>query len=380
VHETADAVVIGGGSVGCSVAYNLARGGVKKVVILEKGYLNAGSTGRCAAGIRQQWGTRINCLMGMGSVERFKRFSEEVWPESIDFRQSGYLLLGHTESEARQLSMNVQLQRSLGIPVEVLTGCDAGAIVPFLNTTDVSLATFCPEDGFVDPFKVTLFYAKAATHLGATLRRFTEVTSITSQGGRVRSVKTNNVVIDTPVVVNATEAYAASLGALAGLNHPVKPERHQILVTEQVEPLLGPMVMSFYHKSYCQQSPNGSFLMGFGNPCEPAGINYKSSLDFVTSMARKAVQLMPLLGSLRVVRQWAGHYGISPDGQPIIGPSPRLRGYYTALGCGKGFMFSPMIGEIVSQMVVGEETTLPAKTMSEERFAKGELIMEPAVV
>lgn len=167
---------------------------------------------------------------------------------------------------------------------------------------------------------------------------------------------------------------------MLGLEHPVEPERHQAMITEPLDRVVEPMVMSFNHTSYFQQVPHGGFLMGYGMPNEPKKINYKHDWLFLEEMAKKITEQMPVTQELRVIRQWAGHYGISPDGQPILGPVPEIEGYYLALGCGKGFMLAPMIGQLTAEYLVGEETSLPIDILSIERFAKGELINEPSVV
>jgi sarcosine oxidase subunit beta len=120
--------------------------------------------------------------------------------------------------------------------------------------------------------------------------------------------------------------------------------------------------------------------MGFGHPHEAKRINYTNDPEFMEEMAKKIIFQLPILKDVRVVRQWAGHYGVSPDAQPVLGPVPEVDGYYLALGCGKGFMLAPMIGKLISEYVAGEKTSLPIDILSIERFDKGELIHEPAVV
>lgn len=381
MSESADAVIIGGGAIGCSVAFNLAYRGLGKVILLEREYLTAGSTGRCGAGIRQQWGTEINCLLARRSCQIFSTLPDLLKTDfDIEFRQSGYLLLAYEEPEADLLRGNVGLQQSLGIPSYLLSPEDAVDLVPELNANGVLLASFCQEDGHVNPFRVTFAYAEAASNLGAFIRTFCPAIKIESRGGCVYSVITPHGRIYTPVVINAAGPLAAEVGRLAGLTHPVEPERHQILVTEPLEPIMGPMIVSLHHKVYCQQVPHGGFLMGLGNPQEPKGINFSSSWDFLLTMARNIVNMLPILRSVCVVRQWAGHYGVSPDSQPIVGESDELGGYFLALGCGKGFMLSPVIGELVASLIVGDHTELPVEKLHERRFESGQLIVEPAVV
>lgn len=380
MRKSADVVVIGGGSVGCSVAYNLAKKGIKNVVLLEKSYLTSGSTGRCGAGIRQQWGTEMNCLISRGSAHIFKNLSEELEAEDIEFRESGYLLITYEEQQAKMLKNNLKLQHSLGIPSKMLTPEEAKEIVPYLNTEGMVAAFFCQEDGHINPFKTTFAYANAAKRLGVEINTYTTVTGVVTEGRQVKGVITDKGTIVTNIIVNAAGSWAKQIGQMLGLSHPVEPERHQILITEPMEPLIGPMVMSFHHGSYCQQVPHGGFIMGYGHPHEPKGFNFKHSWDFLEEMARKITDQLPVLKDLRVVRQWAGHYEISPDGQPILGSVPEVDGYYLALGCGKAFMLSPMIGQLTAEYLAGEETSLPIDILSIERFARGELIIEPAVV
>lgn len=380
MYKHADVVVIGGGAIGCSVAYYLAKQGYKNIVLLEQRYLTSGSTGRCGAGIRQQWGTEMNCLLSRGSAEIYKTLGEETGYGDIEFRQSGYLLITYQEKQASMLAKNMTLQHTLGIPSQKLTPTEAKDMVPYLNTEEMVAAFFCAEDGHINPFKATFAYAEAAQRLGVEINTYTNVTDIIAQHGKVSAVVTDKGTIKTNKVVNATGAFAKFIGEMLGLSHPVEPERHQILITEPMEAMLGPMVMSFHHGSYCQQVPHGGFLMGYGNPQEPKGVNYKHDWVFLEEMARKIVQQMPILKDLRVVRQWAGHYGVSPDAQPIIGDVPEVEGYYLALGCGKGFMLAPMIGKLTSEIMAGVQPSLPVDILNIRRFAKGELINEPAVV
>jgi len=380
MRNSADVVIIGGGIIGCSVAYNLAKKGFKNIVLLEKGFLTRGATGRCAAGIRQQWGTEMNCLLSQGSARIFATLGEETGYGDIEFRQSGYLLITYEEHEAKMLEKNMLLQHKLGIPSRKLTPAQAKEIVPYLNTEGMVAAFFCQEDGHINPFKATFAYAQAAKRLGVEINTYTKVTDLQVENGRINAVVTDKGTIRTDKVINATGAYAKFLSGMLGLSHPIEPERHQILITEPMEPMLGPMVMSFHHGSYCQQVPHGGFIMGYGDREEPKGLNYKHSWVFLDEMARKITHQMPILKDLRVIRQWAGHYGISPDGQPIVGPVSEVDGYYMALGCGKGFMLAPMIGKLTSEILAKEQPSLPVEILNVQRFSKGELINEPAVV
>lgn len=380
MRKNADVVVIGGGTIGCAVAYNLAKKGFKNIVLLEKSFISSGSSGRCAAGFRQQWGTKINCLISRASAKIFKNLSEELDYEDIEYTENGYLLITYEEHQAQMLEKNLKLQNSLGIPSKKLSPIEAREIVPYLNIDKMVAAFYCGEDGHVNPFKATFAYATAAKRLGVEINTYTTVTGIETEGNRIKAVVTDKGTINTNLVVNASGPYSKYIGQMLGLSHPIEPERHQILITEPMDRLFEPMVMSFHHDSYCQQVPHGGFIMGYGHPHEPKGLNYKHDWTFLEEMAQKITYQLPILKDVRVVRQWAGHYDISPDGQPVIGGVPEIEGYYLSHGCGKGFMLAPMIAQLTAELIAGEETTFPVDILNVERFKKGELINEPAVV
>jgi sarcosine oxidase subunit beta len=174
---------------------------------------------------------------------------------------------------------------------------------------------------------VTDAYAGAAARLGVKFLKYTEATGIVTEKMRLRAVKTAAGDISTAVVLNAAGAYAGKVAAMAGLALPIRPERHEVLVTEPVNPLQGPMVISMSRRFYCQQTPHGNFIMGQGEPNEPESFNIRSRPRFLTELARKISQTFPLLGELRVIRQWAGLYEMTPDAHPILGESEELTGF-----------------------------------------------------
>lgn len=380
--KSADIVVIGGGVIGCSTAYNLAKLGAGKVVVLEKSYLASGATGRCGAGMRMQWGTETNCLLSRESVKMLSHLPELLDVNvDIEFTQNGYLMPAYSEKMAEQFKQNLLLQNSLEIPARWVTPEESLEIVPFLNTKGMFGATYCAEDGHCNPFKVTEAYAQAARNLNVEIYTDTEVKGIVTKNGKIIAVRTTQGDIQTDTVVNAAGGYAKTVGRMVGIELPIFPERHEILVTEPVEPTMGPMVMSFYHNLYCQQSPHGSFIMGIGHPNEPESYNIKSSWQFLRDMAERLVEILPPLAGLNIVRQWAGLYDMCPDRTPILGNSPALTRFFTAAGfSGHGFMISPITGQLMAEMVMGKPTAFPIQMFDAGRFERGELFVEPSVV
>lgn len=378
----AQVVIIGGGVSGASIAYQLAKKGVKDIVIIEKGYQGCGSTSRCGAGIRQQWGTKMNCQLAKLANDYFENAAEELqYGQSLEFKQGGYLMLATSDGELAQFKKNIALQHSLGIDSQLLSLDEALKIVPFLNTKGVVGASYYEKDGHLNPFKTVDAFLRAAKRLGVYFYPYTEVTEIDVDKQRVVGVKTSAGYIATPNVVNAAGAYSHRVGQMVGLDLPTYAERHQILVTAATKPILKPMVMSFTKNIYAQQVPHGSIVMGRNCENEPRDFNYQSSAHFLETMAKTVVDLLPPLGDLRVVRTWAGQYNLTPDKQPILGEVDGIDGYYLAVGfSGHGFMMSPATGIIMSEIITGQATTVDVSMLSLKRFDTGALIIEPSVV
>ena len=382
MNKTASVVIVGGGISGCAIAYTLAKKGVKDIVVIERDYLSSGATGRCGAGVRMQWGTEMNCKLAKYSIDFFETANEELQYEyDIEFKQGGYLIVASTEKEVNQFKKNIALQNSLGIPSRLLTPKEAKEIVPHMDETKIIAATFNPKDGHLNPFHTTQAYANAAVRLGVEIMKYTTVTGIKVENGKVVGVQTDKGYISTPVVVNAAGGYSQLISKMVGIDLPVYSERHQILVTEPVAPMQGPMFMSFSLNIYCQQTPHGSFIMGRGDANEPRDLRITSSWHFMEEMAKTCTELLPPLKELRVVRQWSGLYNISPDRQPIYGPVKEVEGFYLACGySGHGFMFGPVTGVVMAEAILGETPTIPVHMLDKDRFERGELLLEPSVV
>ncbi len=369
MRTRADYVIVGGGISGAAIAYNLAKKGETDIVVIEKSYMTAGATGRCGAGVRQQWGTKMNCTIAKMAIEFFENAEEILdYDGDIEFKQRGYLVVASNKDEDEQFAKNVALQNSLGIPTKHLTPKQAQDIVPHLNTENMTSATFCATDGHLNPFTMTDAYYKAARRLGVKIHTGTSVEDIVVENGRVQAVVTDKGTIKTDVVINAAGGYAKQIGDMAGVDIPVFSQNREILVTEPVEPFQNPMVISFSKNIYCQQVPHGAFIMGRGDDREP-GLSTESTWRFLDEMAKTAVGLLPPLGELRVIRQWGGLYNMSPDRQPIISGTDEVQGFYMACGfSGHGFMFAPMTGLLLSELILGEETTVPMDELALSRF------------
>jgi len=379
--RSADVVIIGAGIQGCSIAYNLAKMGVKDVIVIDKDYPTAGSTGRCAAGIRAQWGTKMNCQLGLASLEILENLNEELGMD-IGLHQGGYLMVAYRDSEFEQLKKNVALQNSLGIASRVVTKEEAYEICPALSAEDAVGFTYHHRDGHADPFLTTIAYHKAASDLGVRFYKFTECTGVKVKEGKIQGVVTNRGEIDTPVVVDAAGPYSQHIATMAGINLPLYSERHEILVTEPIEFGACPcMLMSFSGNYYMQQRPIGAIIAGCSPEGHPEDYSLGTSWDFLEHMSRVIVKMLPKLAGVRVVRQWSGMYNMTPDKQPVICESKEVKGFYISAGfSGHGYMFGPISGKLIAELITMGTTSIPIEPLNYDRFEKGELIEEPAVV
>lgn len=374
----ADVVIVGGGIIGVSVAYHLAMRGAKPL-LLERRFLGAGSTGKCAGGIRTQFSTEINISFSVLSRLALERFREDLGVDP-EFRRVGYLFLAVQGSQWDLLKANARLMRNRGLGVETLSPREIGDRWPFLRVDDLAGGSFTPQDGYAGPHEVLQGFAKGARRLGALLREGVEVTGIEVRRGHVRGVETaSGQRVKTGVVVNAAGPWAANVAALAGLRLPVRPLRRQIFFTAPFRdiPDLFPLVIDLQHGWYMRREGRGLLLAGPQDT--ESSFNEQVDFDSQEWTAVRSMHRVPVLERARIVRGWAGLYEISPDNHPIIGEFPELQGFVCANGfSGHGFQHSPAAGILVAELITeGRSTTLDVHPLRPHRFREGELIPEP---
>ncbi|MCD6468226.1 MAG: FAD-binding oxidoreductase [Thermoplasmata archaeon] len=380
MKNKADVVIVGGGVNGCSLAYQLAKKGLD-VVLLEKKYICSGATGRCGAGIRQQWSTKENTMLAMESVKIFEKLSRELGFD-IGLRQGGYLIVVHDKKEMRQAEKNVEMQKTLGLDVSIIDSDEIKEIVPILDVKGMHAiaATFCPTDGHADPFKTTFAYAMAAKKEGATILTHTPVIRVLKEKNAVKGVKTNKGEIKAPVVVNAAGVWSKKVAETAGINLPNQPYRKEIMVTERIKPMFEAMVISFKDGIYFSQQDEGQILGGIPNPHERKGYLTDPTFSFIQHMSKTLLRYAPPLGYLRVIRHWTGFYDVSPDARPIIGEDDKVKGFIHCHGfSGHGFMLSPMVTKLLTEYIADGKTSPFLEWLSLERF-KGKTIQKEVSV
>lgn len=391
MSETADVVIIGSGIVGSSVAYHLAQQGCTNVLVIEReAHQGKGSTGKSMGGVRAQFSTPVNIQMSIYSIDFFSQF-DEVMGYPADYRAHGYLFCATTEQHLNYLKANRETQLGLGLKnVEWVSAADISRFVPQLRVDDILGGTYCSTDGFVDPHSVMMGFMLKAREKGARLWLDTAVTGIESEsngeGGRcVSRINTTRGNISTRIVVNAAGPWAATVAQMAGVSLPVEPLRRQLVPTEPFDqlPKRFPMVIDMSTGFHFRREGTG-ILLAWNDPEETAGFKTDFDPTFVEKILTRAADRVPCLvdAAVNPRRAWAGLYEMTPDHHAIIGPAPGVDGLYFTNGfSGHGVMHSPASGRITADLILhGRSDLIDATQLSVERFAKGRLLEETAVL
>ena len=377
----ADVVVIGAGIMGLSVAYHLAaEHGLSRVVVLDASYLCGGASGRNGGGVRAQWSSEVNIVLMRESLALFRQFAEKhkinTW-----FRAGGYLFLARSAETAAQLAANVELQNRCGVHSQLMAPAQINDVVPELSTEGVEAASYNARDAVVFPWPFVWGYAESAKALGVTVHPFTRVTGIETRGRSITSVVTERGRVRSTVVVNACGALSPEVARLVGVSLPTHPHRHEICSTEPLKPWLGPLVADLSDGLYFSQSIRGEIVGGIGNEQVPSGPDQRSSARFLALYARALTRACPRLGSVKVLRQWAGLYDISPDANPIIGPVDTIDGFFLLSGfMGHGFMMAPVVGQRLAAWIAKGARDELFERWSLNRFATGRLLKEAMII
>jgi sarcosine oxidase subunit beta len=373
---TASVVIVGGGVVGCSIAYHLARRGVRNVLVLERDAVGAGTTSKAAGGIRAQFPTETEIRFSQESLKVYESFKEEFGVDP-DFKRIGYLFLVVDEQDLRGFEERIALQRRLGVNVQVIAPADAREIVPALRVDDLVAAVWGPDDGYAGPAEVTSGFARRARELGARIAEGVEVTAIHADGGRVQGVETSAGPVAAPWVVNAAGPAARRVGRLAGLELPVSPRRRHIFFTEAFPRIPGPVPLTtdrgsgFYFRKELDR-----VLISPGD-VQDVGDDLSAAVDWamVEEAVNKAVRRVPILEQATIAGGWAGLRPLTPDDHAIIGPAPEREGLFLAVGFGgHGFQHAPTTGRLVAEWIVDGHPSMDLSLFHPARFATGRAV------
>jgi sarcosine oxidase subunit beta len=373
-----DVAVVGAGVTGLSCAWHLAERGAKRVVVYERTGIGAGASGVQPGGVRQQWGTRVNCLLARRSLAFYRELGERLRPR-LDpvFRACGYLFLAHDPATLAVLRRDVALQNELGVPSRILTPAEAAAIVPDLGTDGLLGASWCAEDGYFDrPQTVVEAFAEAAQRLAVEIA-FAEATAVERRRGGWRLRFRDGGLVDAGAVVVAAGTGTPGLVRALGVELPIEPESRHLFYSDPIsDRLLEPLVVAPDHRFAAKQLADGRVLASDLSATGDA-VDGRERWRAATRSAIEA--LLPRLQHVALPLLVSGTYDVTPDRQAIVGPVEE--GLVVAAGfSGHGFMIAPEIGRAVAELVARGAADPLLGELRPDRFERGDLAPETRVV
>lgn len=374
MDSQAEAVVVGGGVIGASVAFHLAKLGMRDLVLLERSHLAAGSTGRSVGLIETNYALEVNVALAKHGYEEFTRFNE-ITGGTADFHRRRYLETVAERPQEGHLEHAVEVGVRHGVHVRLVNPEEIHEAFPELRTDDVTRGLLSEDAGFCDPHSVASSYAAAAQRLGARIQTKTPVQRILVNDGQVRGVHTAEGDLRAPVVINATGPWCNDLLDPLGIRLPIARWQRQIFVTSPLPAIPNdrPMYIDLPGRFYFRQELDGGFVLGLveDDPAADSELaNPETDWEFKTRAVEAAVHRVPLLAETSIANAWSGVVTFTPDQLPILGPVREARGLYLANGMsGYGVMISPGVGLALAEMIIrGESKTIDVSGLAYDRF------------
>src|SRR5579863_9919211 len=378
-----DVVIVGGGVHGLGIAYYLGKlHGVRKVAVLERSYLGAGSSGRNTAIIRSNYRTLEGIPFYDASVKLYEGLSEELeW--NVLFSQCGHLTLAHTDSSLIGLRVRAENNQVLGVDSQLIYPDEIKRMVPSIDISSrarfpIMAALYHPPGGVIRHDAVVWGYARACDRMDIEIHPYTEVTGIRVEKGRALSVATTRGNVAAGAVLNVTAGWASTISKMAGVALPIVSHQLQACVTEPLKPFLDKVIVSATLHVYVNQTDKGELVLGAEiDPYQ--SYSMRSTLPTLEQMASYTLELFPQLSGLRVLRQWAGVCDMTPDFAPIIGASRELDNYFVDVGWGTyGFKAAPAAAKNMAELIATGKTPKIVQPFSPARFYGGQLVGEKA--
>ena len=382
LKERYDVVIIGGGVHGLSTAYYLGKLGIRDVAVLDKGYLGGGASARSTAILRANYLTPQGIPFFRESLKLYEDLSREL-DYNLLFSQVGRLDLGHTESAVFGLRMRAEVNQVLGVDSRLIGAAEIKRLVPALDlregqTLPVMAALYHPRGGTIRHDAVVWGYARGADRLGVELHPFTEVTDLSRENGRVTGVETASGPIAAGTVVSATAGWSSVVAAMAGLELPITTHPLQAFVTEPLKPFLHKTISSANLHAYAYQTERGEVVIGGGVDHYPT-YSQRSTLHILEELAVHALELLPSLRNVKVLRQWSGLCDMTPDYAPVMGVVEGIDGFVISCGWGTwGFKAAPIAGKSIAELVATGRTPSLIRPFGLSRFREGRLVNERA--
>ena len=380
-----DILIVGGGVMGTSIAWHLARRRAGRVMLLEKSFLGAGSSGKSGAIIRQHYSNRLTTLMAQKSLRVFEHFEDLVGGPPVFTRAGMVLVVG--EKDRAGLDANLAMQRELGVDVRTVSAQELAEIDPNARLAEDEAAAFESEAGYVEAVQVVASFADAARREGADIRLGVEVRGLLSQGGKVTGVETNEGRYISGTVVLATGPWAAQLGKEAGIKLPVQPCRTQVALYRKPADfgrrtaIYGDFVQGLYFKPTHGEIIHAGSLAGeeINSPVDPESYDESADAEWLPVVRQKLSRRYPAMHRGYGRGGYGALYAITPDWHPIIDRLPGIDGAFCAVGfSGHGFKMSPIVGQLMAELVMdGQAKALDIAPLRLSRFEEKDPVKTP---
>ena len=373
--STAEAVIVGGGVMGCSILYNLAARGMTDTLLLEQNVLASGSTGKTQGILRMHYSNEVTTRMAWESLRLFREFQELTGGPS-GYTRTGYLLIAG-QGDRAALEKNVALGRGLGVDTRLVSADDVREIAPVVSVGGDEAFAYEPESGYADSYLVTTGYARRAGELGAEVRTGVTVTGVEVAGGRVSAVVTDGGRIETPLAVVAAGPWSKGFLAGVGVDLPLSTVRHQVLMLRRPEAEVPehPAIADLVNDLSARPDANSLTLIGAGEDESAGPDEYDQGVDMamVETYFGRLAQRIPGMSQALFRGGWAGLFTTTPDWHPVLDRVPGIEGLYCAVGfSGHGFKLSPMIGVAMAELITeGRGTTIDVSMLGLDRFRQG---------
>ena len=369
MNSTADVVIIGAGVIGCSTAYHLAKLGITDIAVLEMDQVGAGTSSKSASMLSLQFGhDPLLARMAQYSYQRYMDFEAELGTP-IDFRKTGWISIA-SGPKADELRQHAEMLNSLQIRTEILSPDEVKRLYPELNTDDIDVGIYGPDDGPFDPHMIMWGYMKRATEKGAKLYQGETARGLRIENGRVVGVETDNGLVTSQTVVNAAGPWAREVAGWAGVEIPLTNKVRTIVMTAPLPdiPENRPFVEDENVEWYFRPE-TGGVLMGMGNvPTEASETQLDNQM--VDNIIDYAVQRVPVLEKASLLTAWSGVRPLTVDGRPLFGAVPGVESFLLNAGWGGvGIIQSPVAGQLLAELIHdGHTSTFESKELGLERF------------
>ncbi len=378
-----DVVIIGAGIHGLATAYYLGkRHGMKKIALLDRGYLGGGNSGRNTAILRSNYRTQEGIPFYDASVKLYEQMSEELgW--NVMFSQYGHLTTAHTDASLVGLRVRAENNQVLGVDSRIIYPAEIKKLVPAMDVSSkarfpILAALYHPPGGVIRHDAVVWGYARACDRMDIEIHPYTEVTGIRVENGRALSVATTRGDIAAGSVLNVTAGWASTVSKMAGVPLPIVSHQLQACVTEPLKPFLDKVIVSATLHVYVNQTDKGELVLGAEiDPYQ--SYSMRSTLPTLEQIAGHTLDLFPQLHGVRILRQWAGVCDMTPDYAPIIGRAEEVENFYMDVGWGTyGFKAGPIAGKCTAELIATGKTPALIEAFSPGRFRAGQLVGEKA--